>query len=159
MRKFLLAATILAPFVVAPAFAGGNGSAGGTIAGNVSGTVSMSNSGLTASGGTAAGAMTAGNGASFQSVTTGNYATVGSKGVAMAGPGKAYTDTKTTESQSGATTAISNTKTGFGFGNLAAGAASGASGAQMTGGSTAAAGNLNGVLGVAVQQPSRPRGH
>src|SRR5579859_5230626 len=100
MRKFLLAATILAPFVVAPAFAGG-GPEGGAIAGNLTGTASISVGGVQASQGTQAGAMTVGNGFSFQSATAGNAASITTNGHAIAGPGKAMTGTNTTQHQAG----------------------------------------------------------
>lgn len=83
MRKFLLAATILAPFAIAPAFADGHG---GTTAGNLTGAVSISTGGVLAGQSTKAGAITVGNGSSFQSVTAGNAAAINTSGTAMARP-------------------------------------------------------------------------
>jgi hypothetical protein len=147
MRKFLLAATILAPFVVAPAFAGG-GPEGGAIAGNLTGTVSISAGGVQASQGTQAGAMTVGNGASYQSATAGNFATINTNGYAKAGPGIAMTGTNTTQAQGGGTTVVSNTRTGWGFGNMAGGGATAGQTSTVLGGSAAAAGNVNGFVGM-----------
>ena len=89
MRKFFFAATILAPFVVAPALAGGQD--GGRVTGNLTGTASFSAGGVQAGQNTTAGAMTVGNGASFQSGTAGNSATIGTGGIAYAKPGLAGT--------------------------------------------------------------------
>jgi len=156
MRKFLLAATILAPFVVAPAFAGG-GPQGGAIAGNLTGTASISAGGVVASQGTMAGAMTVGDGTSFQSATSGNFATISTDGYAKAGPGYAKTGTTTTEAQGGGTTIVSKSDTGRGFGNMAAGGATGGQTSTVAGGSVAAAGNLNGFVGVTVNKGHGPR--
>ncbi len=92
--------------------------------------------------------MTAGNGYSFQSATAGNAASIATKGYAIAGPGKAMTGTNTTERQAGGTTVVSKTAEGWGRGNMAVGGATANQGSTVLGGSAAAAGNLNGFVGV-----------
>ena len=145
MRKILVAATILAPLVVAPAFARDDG---GAIAGNITGTASISVAGVAAGQSTQAGAMTAGNGFSMQSATAGNVAAIDTSGYAKAGPGYAKTGAKTTEAQGGGTTVVSKSDTGWGRGNMAGGGASADQGSVVVGGSAAAAGNLNGFVAV-----------
>jgi len=143
MKKLLLASAFaLMPFV---AFAGGD--QGGMIAGNITGTASISVGGLAASQGTQAGAVTAGNGGALESATAGNGAAIDTNGYAKAGPGYAKTGSNTTEMQGGNTTVVE--KTGA-FWGVAAGGADAKQGSTVVGGSGAAAGNLNGF--VAVQQ-------
>jgi hypothetical protein len=147
MRKLLLASVFaLVPFA---AFAGQP--QGGAIAGNLTGTASISAGGVAAGQSTQAGAMTAGNGFSMQSATAGNAATIDTNGYAKAGPGYAKTGSNTTEMQGGGTTVVSKSTEGWGRGNMAGGGATANQGSTVIGGSAAAAGNLNGF--VAVQPP------
>ena len=139
MRKIFLAATILAPFAVAPAFADG-----GAVAGSLTGTGSMSVAGVSAGQSTQAGALTVGNGASFQSATAGNNASIATDGYAKAGPGYSATGAKTTQSQGGGSTVVS--KSDKGWGGLAGGGATASEGSNVVGGSVAGAGNVNGFV-------------
>jgi hypothetical protein len=77
MRKFLLAATILAPFAVAPAFAGG-GSGGGMISGdgNLATTSAGSSATVGSVQGTAAQAKAAGNGGVIVGAVSANHTSV-----------------------------------------------------------------------------------
>lgn len=152
MRKFLLAATIIAPFAIAPAFAGD----GGVVAGNLSGAASISVAGVQAGQSTSAGSMTVGNASSFQSAKAGNSAMIETTGMAKASPLGVVTATQTAERQDGYTTTISNTKEGWGRGNLAAGGAVAKQGSQLFGGSLAAGANLNGFIAV---EPNQDRHH
>jgi hypothetical protein len=151
MRKFLLAATILAPFAIAPAFADNNG---GVVAGNLSGAASISVAGIQAGQSTSAGSMTVGNASSFQSARAGNSAMIETSGMAKASPLGVVTATQTAERQDGYSTTISNTKESWGFGNKAAGGATANQGSQLLGGSLAAGANLNGFVAV---EPNRDR--
>jgi len=137
MRKLLLASV----FVLAP-FAAFAGSDSGAIAGNISGTASISVTGIQAGQSTQAGAMTVGNGAAMESASAGNFATIKTNGYAVAGPGKSLTGSNTSEAQGGNTTVVEKT-----FGG-AAGGADAKQGSTVIGGSAAAAGNLNGFIAV-----------
>ena len=150
MRKFLLAATILAPFVAAPAFAGG-ASQGLTAAGDIN----------------------------LSKTTAGSTAVVGSmqgtnaqaKAAGKAGVKGSYTDTTATQTNIGGTLAgglALNKDAGHGGGpradtvsvqgNGASGSAGGGQ-SSMSGGTAAATAtnmNLGGFIKV---EPPRERGH
>ncbi len=155
MHKCLLAATILAPFAIAPAFAGNDG---GVIAGNLSGAASISVGGIQAGQSTSAGSMTVGNAAQFDSAKAGNAAMIGTMGMAKAGPAGVVTATQTAQRQDGYATTTSIGKEGWGFGNNAAGGAVANQGSTVVGGSLAAGANLNGFVAVKPDQDHRP-GH
>jgi hypothetical protein len=134
MKKLLLASAFaLVPII---AFAGG----GGAISGNLSGAASMSASGIAANQGTAASVNTKGNGLAVEGAVAGNYATITSTGAAKAGKAGVTTGASTTEAQVGGVIAG-----GVSFGK-AGGGASGNQSTTVLGGSTAAAGNLNGFV-------------
>lgn len=142
MRKVLFASVfILATPVLA--MAGGNHSG---VSGNLGATGSLSNSGVSASQGTQAGAMTIGNGFSYQSATAGNNASVTTQGYAKSGPKGTQTGSTTSESQGGWTTVVSNTKSGWG--GHAAGGAMGGQTSGVTGGTVSAGADLNGYFTV-----------
>ena len=100
MRKFLLAATLLAPFVVAPALAGG-APQGLAVAGDIN--LSKTTAGSTAivggMQGTNAQARTAGNGGVIVGAVSGNYTSVETTAGGMAGPKGSYTDTTATQTK------------------------------------------------------------
>ena len=95
MRKFLLAATILAPFVVAPAFAGG-APQGLTAAGdiNLSKTTAGSTAIVGSMQGTNAQAKAAGNGGVIVGAVSGNYTSVETTALGKAGREWAGTPTR-----------------------------------------------------------------
>jgi len=145
MRKFLLAATIVAPIAIAPALANDRH----TVAGNLSGTAAISVGGIEAGQSTSAGSMTVGNASSFQSAKAGNTAAIKTAGTAKATPQGLITATQAAQRQDGYATTVGNTKEGWGGGNRAAGAADATQGTQVSGGSLAAGANVNGFLAAA----------
>ncbi len=172
MRKFLLAATILAPFVAAPAFAGG-ASQGLTAAGdiNLSKTTAGSTAVVGSMQGTNAQAKAAGNGGVIVGAVSGNYTSVETTALGKAGVKGSYTDTTATQTNIGGTLAgglALNKDAGHGGGpradtvsvqgNGASGSAGGGQ-SSMSGGTAAATAtnmNLGGFIKV---EPPRERGH
>ncbi len=104
MRKFLLAATLLAPFAVAPAFAGG-GMLGGIAAGdvNIGMTSAGSSAGVSSVQGTKARANVAGKGGVIVGAVSGNTTSVQTTAQGTAGPKGSYTNTTATQSNIGGT--------------------------------------------------------
>jgi hypothetical protein len=152
MRKLLFAATILAPFAVAPAFAGDL-----TIAGdvNLAKTAAGSTAGVASGQGTMAGAKAAGNGAVIVGAVSGNYTAVQTGAAALAGPKGSFTNTTAQQVNIGGTVAgglTDNQKHGG-----AAGMAGGQQSSQAMGGSAASATNTNLGGFIKVEQPKPPR--
>jgi hypothetical protein len=150
MRKFLLAATILAPFAFAPAF-------GQTIAGdvNLAKTAAGSTAGVASEQGTMAGAKVGGNGAVVTGAVSGNYTQVQTAAGATAGPKGSFTNTTAQQINIGGTVAgglADNSK----HSNAATGIAGGQQTSQATGGSAATASNANLGGMIKVEQPKHP---
>jgi hypothetical protein len=170
MRKLLLAATILASFAAAPAFAG-SGADGGMISGNVALATSGSNAGVSSVQGTMANAKLAGNGGVIVGAVSGNYTAVDTMSAAKAGQGHAKTETTAQQTNIGGTVAgglVSNKDgrqaRGGGDASLSmhgnsgvSGAAGGSQTSTATGGSVADAANLGGFI--KVEQPKQGGGH
>jgi hypothetical protein len=152
MRRFLLAATILLPFAVAPAFAEMQQpmTAAGDI--NIGKTAAGSSAGVSSQQGTMAGAKVAGNGAVIVGAVSGNYTSVQTGAGATAGPKGSFTNTNAQQ------TNIGGTVTG-GLGSSAnhnsgaSGKASGDQNSQASGDASATASNTNLGGFVKVQQP------
>ncbi len=105
MRKFLLAATILAPFAVAPAFAGG-GSGGGMISGDSDlATTSAGSSARLAASKVPRPAKAAGNGGVIVGAVSGNHTSVATTAAGQAGPQGSATQTTATQANVGGTVA------------------------------------------------------
>lgn len=147
MRKFLLAATILAPFAFAPAF-------GQTIAGdvNLAKTAAGSTAGVASEQGTMAGAKVGGNGAVVTGAVSGNYTQVQTAAGATAGPKGSFTNTNAQQVNVGGTVAGGLADNGK-HSNGASGMASGGQTSQATGGATAGASNTNLGATIKVEQP------
>jgi hypothetical protein len=152
MRKFLLAATILAPFAVAPAFAEMPQTV--TIAGdvNLAKTAAGSNAGVSSQQGTMAGAKVGGNGAVITGAVSGNYTQVQTAAGATAGPKGSFTNTNAQQVNVGGTVAGGLADNGK-HRNGASGMASGGQTSQATGGATAGASNTNLGATIKVEQP------
>jgi hypothetical protein len=152
MRKFLLAATVLAPFAVAPAFAGMPQTV--TIAGdvNLAKTAAGSNAGVSSQQGTVAGAKVGSNGAVITSAVSGNYTQVQTAAGATAGPKGSSTNTNAQQVNVGGTVAGGLADNGK-HSNGASGMASGGQTSQATGGATAGASNTNLGSTIKVEQP------
>jgi hypothetical protein len=152
VRKFLLAATILAPFAVAPAFADmpANLTAAGDI--NLAKTAAGSTAGVASQQGTMAASKVGGNGAVLTGAVSGNYTQVNTAAGATAGPKGSYTNTTAQQVNIGGTVTggVANSAK---RGNGATGAASGGQSSQATGGAAATAANTNLGGFIAVQQP------
>ena len=151
MRKFLLAATILAPFALAPAFADmpANLKAAGDV--NLAQTAANSNAGVSSQQGTMAASKVGGNGAVVAGAVSGNYTQVNTGAGATAGPQGSYTNTAAQQVNIGGTVTgglADNAK----HGNGATGKASGGQSSQATGGAAATASNANLGGFIAVQQ-------
>ena len=172
MRKFLLAATILAPFVVAPAFAGG-AQQGLTAAGDIN--LSKTTAGSTAivggMQGTNAQAKAAGNGGVIVGAVSGNYTSVDTAAAGTAGPMGSYTNTTATQTNLGGTLAgglALNKDAGHGGaprgdlfsvqGNGASGSAGGGQSSMAGGTAAATATNMN-LGGFIKVDPPRNSGH
>jgi hypothetical protein len=142
MRKLMFASVfILASPVLA--MAGGNHSG---VSGNLAGTGSLSNSGVSASQGTQAGAVTIGNGFSYQSATAGNAASVTTQGYAKSGPKGTVTGSTTSQQQAGNASVMSVTHSGWG--GFAGGGGAAGQNSAVTGNTVAAGADLNGYFTV-----------
>jgi hypothetical protein len=152
MRKFLLAATILVPFAMAPAFAEMPHAM--TAAGDVN--VAKTTAGSSASVGseqnTMAGGKAGGNGAVIVGAVSGNYSAVETGAGATAGPKGSFTNTSAQQVNIGGT-AAGGLGDNANHSNGATGKASGAQNSQANGGSSANAANTNVGASVKVQQP------
>ncbi len=152
MRKFLLAATILAPFAMAPAFA--EMPQAMTAAGdvNLAKTAAGSTAGVASEQGTMAGAKVGGNGAVIVGAVSGNYTQVQTSAGATAGPKGSFTNTTAQQVNIGGTVAGGLADNGK-HSNGATGIAGGQQTSQATGGAAATASNAN--LGgiIKVEQP------
>jgi hypothetical protein len=157
MRKFLLAATILAPFAVAPAFAGG-GSGGGMISGdgNLATTSAGSSATVGSVQGTAAQAKAAGNGGVIVGAVSANHTSVATTAAGQAGPQGSATRTTATQANVGGTVAAGlavnkdggrdagpKASTASVQGNGASGSAGGGQTSMARGGAAATAANMN----------------
>jgi hypothetical protein len=152
VRKLLLAATILAPFAVTPAFAEMPRDA--AIAGdvNLAKTAANSNAGVASQQGTMAGAKVGGNGAVITGAVSGNYTQVNTAAGATAGPKGSFTNTSAQQMNIGGTVAgglADNAR----HGNGATGMAGGGQSSQATGNSAATASNTNLGGFIKVEQP------
>ena len=153
MRKFLLAATVLAPFVVAPVFAGGTHQ-GLTAAGdiNLAKTSAGSNATVGSTQDTSAQAKTGGAGGVVAGAVSGNYTSIEHHGTGQASPTGSYTDTTATQTNVGGTVAggglLGNTVAAPG--KTASGSAGGGQSSTATGGAAASAStrNLGGTITV-----------
>ena len=159
MRKFLLAATVLAPFVVAPVFAGGTHQ-GLTAAGdiNLAKTSAGSNATVGSTQDTSAQAKTGGAGGVIAGAVSGNYTSVGTSAQGSASPTGSYTGTTATQTNIGGTVAgggLLGNSVGA-PGKTASGSAGGGQSSTATGGSAASASTKNLGGSVTVQTP---RGH
>lgn len=167
MRKFLLAATILAPFAIAPAFAGSDAL---SIAGdlNLAKTSAGSTAAVGSMQGTNAQAKAAGNGGVIVGAVSGNYTSVETTALGKAGPMGSYTDTTATQANVGGTVAagLALNKGGRPMGgptadlftvtsNGASGSAGGGQSSTAMGGSAATATNTNLGGFIKVEQPHR----
>jgi hypothetical protein len=138
MRKFLLAATILAPFAVAPAFAdmprapitAGDVNIGKTAAGSSAGVSSQQ------------GTMAGGNGAVIVGAVSGNYTSVMTGAGATAGPNGSFTTTNAQQTNIGGTLA-GGLGSGAKSNSGAAGKANGSQNSQASGDASANASNTN----------------
>lgn len=102
MRKFLLAATILAPFAIGPAYA-----AGGTLSGDlkVTTTAAGSTASVASDQGTHAQVMAGRTGGVVVGAVSGNYTSVDTSALGKAGGGTSYTNTTATQTNVGGTLA------------------------------------------------------
>lgn len=153
MRKFLLAATILAPFVVAPAFAG-SGPNGASMAGdlNLAKTSANSTAGVASTQRTGANTLAAGNGSVIVGAVSGNYTQVQTTASAAARPQGSQTNTTAQQTNVGGTVAGSLV-TNKGWGKGVTGSAGGSQNSQATGDANAAAANMNVGGFVKMDQP------
>lgn len=170
MRKFLLAATLLAPFAVAPAFAGG-GTLGGIAAGDVDlgMTSAGSSAGVSSVQGTRARSNVAGNGGVIVGAVSGSTTSVQTTALGTAGPRGSYTDTTATQTNIGGTVAggLALNQSGRPVGPItdamtasikgASGSASGGQTSQATGNADAKAANVK-LGGFATMQAPKSRG-
>jgi hypothetical protein len=156
VRKFLLAATILAPFAVAPAFADmpANLTAAGDI--NLAKTAAGSTAGVASQQGTMAASKVGGNGAVLTGAVSGNYTQMNTAAGATAGPKGSFTNTTAQQVNIGGTVTGGIADNGK-HGNGATGMAGGGQSSQATGGAAATAANTNLGGFIAVQQPRSGR--
>jgi hypothetical protein len=139
MRKFLLAATVLA-LTAAPAFAGGppkqvTALAAGSMAGVMSAQTTNAN------------ATVGGNGAVITGAVSGNYTTITTTGHAATTPTGATAKTTATQTNLGGTLAGGYSQVGKGHGSVATGAAGGGQSSGDIGGSFAIVGGLKATTG------------
>jgi hypothetical protein len=151
-RKFLLAATILAPFAVAPAFAEMPRDI--TVAGdvNLAKTAAGSTAGIASERGTMAGAKVGGNGAVITGAVSGNYTQVNTAAGATAGPKGSFTNATVQQVNIGGTVAGGLAENGK-HSNGASGMAGGQQTSQAKGGAAATASNANLGGFIKVEQP------
>jgi hypothetical protein len=155
VRNFLMAATLVVPFAVAPAFADmpRNLIAAGDV--NLAKTAAGSSAGVASQQGTVAGTRVGGNGAVLTGAVSGNYTQVNTAAGATAGPKGSFTNTTAQQVNIGGTVAGGIADTGK-HGSGATGIAGGAQTSQATGGSVATASNTNLGGFLSVQQPKSP---
>jgi hypothetical protein len=155
MRKFLLAATILAPFALAPAFA--EMPRGQTVSAdvNLAKTTAGSNADVSSQQGTMAGAKIGGNGAVTTGAVSGNYTQVNTAAGAIAGPKGSSTSTNAQQVNVGGTVTGGLADNGK-HSNGASGMAGGGQTSQASGGATATASNTNLGGAIKVEQPKHP---
>jgi hypothetical protein len=152
MRKFLLAATILAPFALAPAFAEMPRSPTVAADVNLAKTSASSNAGVSSGQGTTAGAKVGGNGAVITGAVSGNYTQMNTAAGATAGPKGSFTNTNAQQVNIGGTVSGGLAVNGQ-YSNGASGKAGGGQSSQATGGASATASNTNLGGTIKVEQP------
>jgi hypothetical protein len=152
MRKFLLAATVLAPFVMMPAFA--EMPHAFTAAGDVNAakTTAGSSAGVSSQQGTMAGAKVGSNSAMMSGAVSGNYTAVQTGAGATAGPKGSSTNTSAQQTNIGGTVTGGLGSTAKGS-TSASGSAGGGQTSQASGDASATASNTNLGGFVKVQQP------
>jgi hypothetical protein len=151
MRKFLLAAAVLAPFALASAFA--EMPRNQTIAGdvNLARTSAGSTAGVASGQNTAAGVKAAGNGGVVTGAVSGNYTQVNTAAGATAGPKGSFTNATAQQINVGGTVAGGLAGNANQHGG-ASGMAGGGQTSQATGGAAASASNTN-LGGIAMLKP------
>jgi hypothetical protein len=142
MRKFLLAATILAPFALAPAFAEMPRSQTVAADVNLAKTSAGSTAGVSSEQGTMAGAKVGGNGAVITGAVSGNYTQVNTAAGATAGPKGSFTNTNAQQVNIGGTVSGGLADSAKHSGG-ASGMAGGGQSSQANGGASATASNTN----------------
>ncbi len=139
MRKFLLAATVLA-LAATPAFAGGPPK-------QVTALAAGSMAGVISTQGTNANATVAGNGAVVVGAVSGNYTTITTTGHAGTSPTGTTTTATATQTNLGGTVAGGYSQMTKGRGNEAAGSAGGSQSSGDIGGSFAIGGGVKATAG------------
>jgi hypothetical protein len=142
MRKFLLAATILVPITVTPAFAGMQGAQTTAADANRAKTTAGSDASVSGQQETMAGAKIGGNGAVMVGAVSGNYTSVETGAGATAGPKGSFTNTNAKQTNIGGTVA-GGLGSGANRSSGAFGKAGGDQTSQASGDASATASNRN----------------